>query len=204
MGILTSFCLKRTAPLALYGMPGLRTLVETTSAVCGIHYPYQLDIHEVDAEQHALVFESPKLEVWSIPLVHRGRVVGGYFAKKQRPRNIRPEKITEYAIPFQVIPGIKAGDDLVLSDGRRIPNAELTLDPPKPRTYAFCSDTMPSDRVAEIVKGVDLLYHEATFTNEQRVEAEFSAHSTAEQAAGIARKGGVGRLLLGHFWALHG
>jgi len=200
MGILTSFCLKkRTAPLALYGMPGLRELVETTSAVCGIHYPYQLDIHEVDAEQHALIFESPKLEVWSIPLMHRGPCSGWLFREKQRPRNIRPEKITEFAIPFQVIPGIKAGEDFVLPDGRRIPNAELTLDPPKPRTYAFCSDTKPSDRVAEIVKGVDLLYHEATFTNEQRAEAEISAHSTAEQAAEIARKAGVGRLLLGHF-----
>lgn len=200
MGILTSFCLKkRTEPLTLYGMPGLRTLVETTSAVCGIHYPYQLDIHEVDAEQHALVFESPKLEVWSIPLVHRGPCSGWLFREKQRPRNIRADKITEYAIPFPLIPGIKAGEDLVLPDGSRIPNAELTLDPPKPRTYAFCSDTLPSDRVAEIVKGVDLLYHEATFTNEHILEAELSSHSTAAQAAEIAQKAGVGRLLLGHF-----
>lgn len=200
MGILTSFCLKkRTEPLALYGMPGLRMLVETTSAVCGIHYPYQLDIHEVDAEQHALVFESPKLEVWSIPLVHRGPCSGWLFREKQRPRNIRADKITEYAIPFPLIPGIKAGEDLVLPDGRRIPNSELTLDPPKPRTYAFCSDTMPSDRVADIVKGVDLLYHEATFTNEHILEAELSSHSTAAQAAEIAQKAGVGRLLLGHF-----
>jgi ribonuclease Z len=75
----------------------------------------------------------------------------------------------------------------------------LTLDPPKPRTYAFCSDTLPSDRVAEIVKGVDLLYHEATFTNEHILEAELSSHSTAAQAAEIAQKAGVGRLLLGHF-----
>ncbi len=200
MGLLTSFGLKRrTEPLDIYGMPGLRTLVETTVEVCGTHIHFPLTIHEVDSEEHALVFESPKLEVWSIPLVHRGPCSGWLFREKQRARRIRTEKISEYAIPYTLIPGIKAGDDLLLEDGRRIPNAELTDDPPRPQTYAFCSDTMPSERVAKIVKGVDLLYHEATFTEEHLVEADFSRHSTARQAAEIALRAGVDRLLMGHF-----
>ncbi len=200
MGILSSFSVKkRTAPMEVYGVPGIRKLIETTIEVCQIRLSYPLLINEVDPEQHALVFESLKLEVWSIPLVHRVPCCGWLFREKPRPRNILAEKITEYDIPYMLIPGIKAGEDLVLPDGRRIPNAELTVDPPRPRTYAFCTDSIFTERTADFVKGVDLLYHEATFTNDNLAEAEPSGHSTAEQAATIAKKAGAGRLLIGHF-----
>ena len=82
-----------------------------------------------------------------------------------------------------------------------MPNVELTTPPPAPLSYAFCSDTAPSLRVAEVVRGVDLLYHEATFTNEHIEEAAISFHSTGEQAATIAAQAGVSRLLIGHFSA---
>lgn len=94
---------------------------------------------------------------------------------------------------------VKDGEDLVLSDGTRVPNSDLTLDPPVPRSYAFCSDTAYSERLVPYLRGVDLLYHEATFTMAMAARAKETMHSTAEQAARIAREAGVGRLLLGHF-----
>ncbi len=200
IGLLTSWCLKkRTARLHIFSPPGLQELVETTARLCRVVFPYPLEFHESDASVSAKIYENQRVEVWTIPLNHRVETTGWLFREKTKPRHIRPEKIEEYAIPFSLIPGIKAGKDLSLSDGRVVPNAELTLDPPKPRSFAFCSDTAYSEAVAKVVRGVDLLYHEATFTEEHLEEAAFSFHSTAAQAAEIARQGRVGRLILGHF-----
>lgn len=200
LGLLTNWCLKkRTARLHLFSPPGLREWVETTARLCRIHFPYSIDFQEVDASVSAKIFENSKVEVWSIPLNHRIETSGWLFREKARPRNIRPDKIEEYGIHYSLMPGIKSGNDLLLPDGRLIPNEELTLPPKAPRAYAFCSDTAPSEAVISAVKGVDLLYHEATFTNEHATEAAISFHSTAAQAADIARQAGAGRLILGHF-----
>jgi ribonuclease Z len=200
VGLLTSFSLKnRTAPLALYSPPGLRELVETTFRVCGVRLSYRLDFNEVEADVSSRVFENAGLEVWTVPLRHRVPCTGWLFREKPRPRHMRGEMIEVYSIPYEKIPALKAGADLTLPDGRVIPNRELTTPSDPPRAYAFCSDTAFSEAVADMVRGVDLLYHEATFTSDEEEEAAFSFHSTAGQAAEIARRAGVGRLLLGHF-----
>ncbi|MEO6759465.1 MAG: ribonuclease, partial [Saprospiraceae bacterium] len=161
--------------------------------------PYPIDFREVDTAHSTKIFENQKVEVWTIPLLHRVPATGWLFREKIKPRSMRAEKILEYTIPYALIPGIKAGNDLVLPDGRIIPNTELTSSPPAPLAYAFCSDTAPSPLVVDAVRGVDLLYHEATFTNEHIQEAAISFHSTAEQAAKVAAQAGVGQLLIGHF-----
>jgi len=200
IGLLTSYCLKqRTKKLEIFSPPGLRELIEHTARICGIVFPYPITCTEVDTSISQIVFENKHVEVSTIPLNHRTACSGWLFREKSRPRNIRKEKIVEFDIPVQLIPGIKAGADLNLSDGRLIPNEALTLPPRPPRSFAFCSDTAPSEIVRKVVAGVDLLYHEATFTEEHRVEAGLSFHSTAVQAAEIARSAGVKRLLLGHF-----
>ena len=200
IGLLTSWCLKRrTETVHIFSPPGLYELVSTTARLCSITFPFPIQFTEVDASTHALVFENHKVEVWTIPLMHRMATSGWLFREKRRPDNILKSKIDEYGIHYSLIPGIKAGNDLTLADGRIVPHAELTVPAAPPRSYAFCSDTAPSDAVAEIVQGVDLLYHEATFTHEHLEEARISFHSTAAQAAEIARKAGVQRLLLGHF-----
>ncbi|MCB0527340.1 MAG: ribonuclease Z [Lewinellaceae bacterium] len=201
IGLLTNWCLKkRTKTLHLFSPPGLRELVEHTARLCKVKFPYAIEFCEVDAIVSTKIFENEIVEVWTIPLDHhRIETAGWLFREKTRPRNILPEKIGQYDIPYTLIPGIKAGDDLRLPDGSLVPNAELTIDPPVPRAYAYCSDTAPSQAVAEVVRGVQLLYHEATFTETHREEAALAYHSTARQAAEIAKKAGVGRLLLGHF-----
>ena len=200
IGLLTSYCLKkRNTTLEIYSPPGLQELVEQTARLCGIIFPYPLKFIEVDASVSRQVFENKYVEVLTIPLQHRILCCGWLFREKPKPRNIRKEKIEEFDIPVRLIPGIKAGADLSLPDGRFITNEALTF-PPRPlRVYAFCSDTAPSSRVAEIVRKVDLLYHEATFTSEHELEAAISFHTTAAQAAGIARQAEVKKLLLGHF-----
>jgi len=215
IGLLTNWGLKkRTEKLQLFSPPGLKEWIETTIRLFGVRLSYELEFVEVDATVSAKIFENNQVEVWTIPLLHRTACSGWLFREKEKPRNIKKEKITEYNIHFSLIPGIKAGADLLLSpDGlhqlatgeshavelARISNQELTIPPSPARSYAFCSDTAPSEVVADVVKGVDLLYHEATFTREHEAEALISFHSTAAQAASIALRAGAKRLLLGHF-----
>lgn len=200
LGLITNWCLKkRTAPLQIFSPPGLQTWVETSVQQCAVRLCYPIEFVEVDASVSEKVFENRTLEVWTIPLRHRIPCTGWLFREKTKQRNILKHQIEAYNIPFQQIPALKAGGDLLLPDGRLIPNAELTTPPAPPLSYAFCSDTMPSEAVVAAVKGVDLLYHEATFSDEHAEEAVFSFHSTARQAAEVARQAGVKRLLLGHF-----
>lgn len=201
MGLITNWSLKRRSdPLQIFSPPGLRELIETTIRVCGVRLTYPLEFHEVDATVSAKVFENEAVEVSTIPLKHRAPTSGWLFREKPRPRNIHPEALQEYGIAddYAQIKAIKAGEDLVLPDGRRIPNSALTS-ASTPLSYAFCSDTSPSEQVATVVRGVDLLYHEATFTEEHLAEAAFTCHSTARQAAEIAKKAAVKRLIIGHF-----
>lgn len=199
MGLITNLSLrKRTETLHLYSPPGLQELIETTIRVCGVRLSYALIFHEVDATQHATVFETPQLEVWTIPLNHRSPTTGWLFREKPRQRNIQPEAIEQYALTFAQIRAAKAGKDLVLADGETLPNEAVTLGPKPPRSYAFCSDTAYSEAVIEAVDGVDLLYHEATFTESHLEEAAISFHSTAAQAAEVAKRAQVKQLILGH------
>jgi len=201
IGLLTSYCLKkRTEKMQLFAPPGLQELVEHTARLCGIVFPYPLEFVEVDAWVSRMVFENKHTEVWTIPLNHRGTPCSGWlFREKAKPRNIRKDKIEAYNIAVPLIPGIKAGADLSLLDGSIVRNEELTLPPRPPRSYAFCSDTAPSDAVVQVVRDVDLLYHEATFVQEHETEAKISGHSTTAQAAAIARAANVRKLLIGHF-----
>ena len=192
MGLLTSYCLKkRTKKLEVFSPPGLWELIEHTARLTGVKFPYEIDFFEVDANISERVFENDHLEVLSIPLNHRTACAGWLFCEKEKPRNILKEKIHEYDIPVSKIVDIKNGEDLILPDKRIIPNSELTTAPNPPRRFAFCSDTAPSKAVAKAVQGADLLYHEATFSNEHIEEARMSNHSTAEQAATIAKQARV-------------
>jgi len=189
---------KRSERLHVFSPPGLQELIKTTIRVCGIRLSYEIEFHVVDTTISSKVFETETVEVWTIPLKHRGPTTGWLFREKPKPRHIRPDKLEEYNIPFQAIPDIKAGGDFELPDDRQVPNAELTINPSPPVSYAFCSDTAFSETLIELLRGVDLLYHEATYNNKNTREAETYFHSTAAQAAEIAHRAGVKHLILGH------
>jgi ribonuclease Z len=201
IGLLTSYhLLRRSEPLHLYAPKGLKEIIDLNFVYSNTKLVYDLIVHETDCETSVLIFENDALMVSTIPMKHRIPCCGFLFREKNHERKIIAEKLTEYAIPVSAIPDLKKGSDLQL-DGKTIPNAELTTDPPPPRTYAFCSDTLYNEEVAEYAKEVDLMYHEATFMEESKERAELTFHSTTLQAATIAKMARVKKLMIGHFSA---
>ena len=160
---------------------------------------YEVQWHEVETRKHKMLFENKTLEVWSVPLRHRIPAAGFLFREKAPALNLHKEAVARYGLGIAQCRAAKRGEDVVLADGTVVPNAELTYRPYRERSFAYLSDTLYSHRAAELVSGVDLLYHEATFADEDRALAKKTGHSTAKQAAQAALVAGAGRLLIGHF-----
>ncbi len=202
IGLLQSMSLmRRRAPVTLFAPAGLQQMVEAFQVAISGRLLFELQFVEVAVDRFQKVFEDHRMEVWSFPLKHHGMTVGYLFRERPRLRSMRPEMIARYGIPWTDIPALKAGADWLAPDGRRIPNAELTVAPPPARSYAYCCDTAWDPAIAERVKGVDLLYHDATFCQAHAEQAARTQHSTAHQAADIARRAGAGALVIGHFSA---
>lgn len=157
--------------------------------------------HPLNFKKPQIIFETKTVEVISFPVKHSVPTCGFLFREKPKSANIRKEKIKEYNIPIANIREIKNGADFLTSDGRLIPNDEITNPAPKPLSYAFCTDTAFYPPLAEIIRDVDLLYHESTFLEELKELAAKTMHSTAKQAAEMAILSGVKKLLIGHFSA---
>lgn len=202
MGILTSFNLNyREHALHIYGYVGIEEIVRTYFKHAQTVLRYELVFHTVTADVPRLVFENNDLTVESIILDHRIPTTGFLFREKMGMRKIIAAKLEQYHIPIHEIVKIKMGADFARPDGTVIPNAELTHDPSPPRSYAFCTDTRYTESFLEQIRGVDVLYHEATFLHEHRERAAETGHSTTREAATIALKAGVGKLIVGHFSA---
>lgn len=161
--------------------------------------PFEVVWREVDTRRHELLFETRALEVWSLPLRHSLPAAGYLFREKTPALNVCKEAVDAYGLDIARIVAAKRGEDIMLSDGRVIANGDITYRPYGPRSYAYCSDTNYSAKVAGLVAGVDLLYHEATFASSEGALARDTGHSTALQAARAAATAGAGRLLIGHF-----
>ncbi len=163
------------------------------------HTPgYTLVFHALDNARR-VIYEDDSITVNTFPLDHGVPSVGFIFREKPRPRHLRGDMMQFYDVPIRDRLAIKEGADFTAADGRVIPNAWLTTDPEPPASYAYASDTAYSPRVIEAVQGVDTLYHEATYANDMADKAGSRKHSTAEQAAMVARQAGVGQLVIGHF-----
>ncbi len=198
-GMLSSMGLNcRTAPLHIFGPAAVGAFLQSARAFLG-RLSYTVDFHEVDPEQNALVYEDKQVAVFSLPLQHSAPTSGYLFREKERPRHMIAPLIEKYQIPYSAIPGIKAGGGFESPAHGFIPNEELTSPAALPRSFAFCSDTRYVPSLASYIKGVDLLYHEGTFLEAQRQQAEETDHSTARQAAEIALAAGVRQLVLGHY-----
>ncbi len=195
----TMSMLGRKTPLHIFAPAGLQQILDEHFAHFGDGMTYAPVVHELNAERQEVVVESHSLTITAFPLYHRVPTCGFLFREKTPPLNIRKELIEKYGLSLRDIVAIKNGADHALPDGRLVPNAELTYQPFAPRSYAYCSDTMYHEAVAQAVRGVDLLYHEATFAQAMHDFAVERGHSTALQAAQIARMAEVKQLILGHF-----
>lgn len=160
---------------------------------------YEVQWREIETRKHKRLFENKTLEVWSVPLRHRVPAAGFLFREKAPALNLHKEAIERYELGIAQCRAAKRGEDVVLESGETILNTELTYRPYRERSFAYLSDTLYSHRAAELVSGVDLMYHEATFADEDRALAKKTGHSTARQAAQVALTAGAGRLLIGHF-----
>jgi ribonuclease Z len=162
---------------------------------------YELIIHPLNGRTIKLILSDKHVEVFSFPLKHRVKTYGFLFREKMADRNMIRSMIAEHKLTIAEITSLKKGKDIIREDGEVITCDEVTLPPPVPASYAFCSDTGYFPKLSSFVAGVGLLYHEATFGDEHDALARQVGHSTARQAATVAREAGVGRLLLGHFSA---
>ncbi len=196
-GLISSLGLMgRRAILNLYGPEGLEEMIRVHLGFFGT-LPFELRFHI--AENGKVIYEDSKTEVFPIALLHRAATFGYLFREKARLLNVDKDTIEAFNLGVADIKQVKEGRDHVLEDGTVIPNTELTLPPFKQRSYAYISDTAYLPEIAERLEEVDLLFHEATFLEKDIGLAKQTFHSTARQAAMLARAAGAEKLLLGHF-----
>lgn len=202
MGLISSFALlNRTADLHIHGPIGITKLFEQQMKFFCDGIPFAVIFQEFDTTQHRLIYADRSVEVYAIPLKHRVPCSGFLFKEKPKDRHIIRDMIDFYQIPISQLNLIKQGADFIAEDGQTIPNHLLTTDPDKTISYAYCSDTAYSEEIIPVISKVDLLYHEATFARSEALRAKKTMHSTAEQAATIARSAEVKRLIIGHLSA---
>jgi len=171
------------------------------TAISSFHLSFEIDFIPLSGNDPVQILDDKYITVTSFPLQHRIPAFGFLFRGKKSDRNIIKECIVEYQIPQIRIPAIKKGEDYITPDGVIIRNEDITIPPLEPLSYAYCSDTKYFKRLASFVKGVNLLYHEATFDKSKNDLAAVTGHSTTHDAAKIALEANVGCLLIGHFSA---
>lgn len=200
-GLIASFrLLGRETPLHVYGPKGIKKMLETIFSITETHQGFEVVYHELDKKESEKIYEDNRVEVYTIPLDHRIYCNGYLFKEKPKERHINMEEVSKYAeIETCDYHNLKAGKDFVLSDGYVLKNETLTTDPVPSISYAFCSDTRYLESIIPIIKNVTVLYHEATFLHDLKEMADYTGHTTALEAATIAKKADVEKLILGHF-----
>ena len=199
-GLISTFrLLGRDKELHIHGPKGIKEAITLLMKLGNSWTNYPLLFHELESKEPQVVFEDEDVEVTTIPLDHRIYTNGFLFREKESERKLDIRAVEKYSIDKVHYREIKRGMDYTLSNGKLIPNTELTLDPPPPKSYAYCSDTGYFEFIVPLIKDSDVLYHEATFLESESHLSTTTKHSTAKEAATIAREAGVGKLILGHF-----
>lgn len=202
MGLISTFgMLERTANLHIHCHADLQRILEPQIEFFCKGMPYNVVFELFNPGEQAVIYDDRSVSVETIPLRHRVPCCGFLFREKPTPNHIRRDMIDFYQIPTYLINRIKNGEDYVLEDGTVIPNARLTIPSDSPRSYAYCSDTCYLPRICEQIKGCDLLFHEATFVAADAKRAKETFHTTAPQAAEIAKAAQVKKLVIGHYSA---
>ncbi|HET8839691.1 MAG TPA: ribonuclease Z [Flavobacteriaceae bacterium] len=200
IGLISTFSLlNRETDLHIYGPKGIKELITIQLKLSKSWTKFSLFFHELSSKEPEMIFEDEKLSVETIPLSHRIYTNGFLFKEKPGDRKLLIEKVLNYEIDMAYYRSIKKGKDAVLDNGKIIPNEELTAPPDPPKSYAYCSDTAFEPAIVPQIKNSNVLYHEATFLESHAHLCEKTKHSTALQAAEIAKMADVGTLILGHY-----
>lgn len=202
MGLISTFgLLGRTAQLHIYAHADLEKLLQPQLDFFCKGMTYEVVFHNIDPTQAAVIYEDRSVIVTTIPLRHRIPSCGFLFQEKKTPNHIIRDMIDFYRIPVSQLNKIKNGEDYITEEGVVVPNNRLTTPSAAPRSYAYCSDTLYLKSIIPQIKGADLLFHEATFMSSDDARAKETFHSTALQAAQIAKEAEVKQLVIGHFSA---
>ena len=197
--ILTFNLLGREKPLNIYGPRGIKNIIISLLKIGNTWTNYKLNFTELDNPSSEIIYDKNEISITTIPLYHGIYTNGFLFRKKTSVHKLLVDKALSFGIDKTQFAGIKLGKDGILDDGSIIENIKL-VEPLKPDlTYAYCSDTLFNEKIIKQIKGCDLLYHESTFLKKHENFAKKTFHSTAEQAALIAKKSNVKKLILGHF-----
>ncbi len=200
VGLISTFMLlNRQTDLHVYGPKGIKEIILLQLRYSNSFTGYNLYFHELESKESEVIFEDDKVIVKTIPLQHRIYTNGFLFQEKPKERKLNVEAVEHYQIDKAYYRKIKYGGDITLDNGQIIPNAELSFDPEPTKSYAFCSDTIYNEAIVPLIQNADVLYHEATFLESEADKAEKTMHSTAKQAATIAKLANVKHLVLGHY-----
>lgn len=201
VGLISTFrLLNRENELHIYAPKGLKEIITLQLKITNSWTQYPLIFHELTSKKSELIFEDKQVEVLTIPLNHRVYTNGFLFKEKLGERKLNMSAINKYnEIEICDYQNLKNGKDYILGNGKLIKNNILTLNPQKPISYAFCSDTAYYPEIVPTIKNVNCLYHETTFLNDKEALATTTKHTTAEQAAKIAKQANVNQLIIGHY-----
>jgi len=199
-GLISTFkLLTREADLHIYAPKGLKEVITLQMKLSDSWTNFRLIFHELTSKESELIFEDEKVQVYTIPLKHRVYTNGFLFKEKQGERKLDKNAAQEANIDIAYYRKLKQGFDVENKEGKIIKNENVTFDSTKPKSYAFCSDTMFSESIIPLINNIDVLYHESTFLEQHAHLAEPTKHCTAKQAARIAKEANVGTLVLGHY-----
>ncbi|MBP1841153.1 ribonuclease Z [Formosa algae] len=200
VGLVSTFrLLTRETDLHIYGPKGLEEVITLQMKLGGSWTNFNLIFHELSSKESELIYEDDAVEVHTIPLIHRVYTNGFLFKEKEGERKLDMNAILNDNIDVAYYRKLKQGADVINEDGELIKNETVTNAPNKPKSYAFCSDTVYTESIVPIIKDVDLLYHESTFLEKHEHNAFPTKHCTAKQAASIAKLANAKQLVLGHF-----
>ena len=200
IGLISTFrLLGRKSELNVFGPKGIKEIITIQLSYSKSWTNYNLIFHELSSEKSEVIFENNKIVISTIPLNHRVYTNGFLFKEKIGLRKINKSATNLNLVDRSFYQNLKLGKDFVDNNGKVILNTELTLNPNKPKSYAYCSDTKYEESIVSIIKGVDVLYHESTFLEEHSKIALKTKHSTAAQAATISKLSNSKKLILGHF-----
>ena len=194
----TMALLNRTSSLTIHTFEDGKELFSQMLDYFCRERPFEVRFNVIDTHKR-IIWEDDAITVTTFPLVHRVPAVGFLFREKPKPRHIIGEEVRRLGVPHYAMNALRQGEDWVTPEGIVVPNSQLTTPADPAISYAYCSDTKFSRRVIRNVEGVDWLYHEATYDDSLRMKAHKRYHSTALEAATVAREAGVKRLILGHY-----
>ncbi|WP_405352037.1 ribonuclease Z [Nonlabens sp. Asnod3-H03] len=205
IGMISTFCLLgRDTPLTIYGPKGIREIILLQLKLTKSYTTFDLRFRESESKESQLIYEDDKVTVTTIPLDHRVYTNGYLFEEKPLDRKLDVVACEEYGVDQAYYRKVKQGHDIELASGEVISNDLLTFNPVAAKSYAFCSDTMYKPDIVPIIKNATVLYHESTFLKSHEDLCERTKHSTAAQAADIAKQANVVTLILGHYSTRYG